>query len=30
MAVFLILVIAKIIAEQPPDPIYVAGFFPLF
>lgn len=26
-AVFLILVIAKIIPEQLPDPIYVAGFF---
>lgn len=26
-AVFLILVIAKIIPEQIPDPIYVAGFF---
>lgn len=26
-AVFLILVIAKIIPEQIPDPIYIAGFF---
>jgi len=28
-AVFLIPVIAKIIPEQLPDPVYVAGFFPL-